>query len=114
MQVPRILARPFSEVCDRPGEGRSPGFFASHSFSCAATRGYMATGARLWCPYFLGLCAEQLGKAGRAEEGMDAIARSLAIAEKSWEWYAMPVLYRIKDELIVQTGHGTRAKGLAC
>ena len=31
---------------------------------------YEATGATLRTPYFLGLLADQLGKAGRVEEGL--------------------------------------------
>jgi DNA-binding winged helix-turn-helix (wHTH) protein/predicted ATPase/energy-coupling factor transporter ATP-binding protein EcfA2 len=63
---------------------------------------YMATGAKLWCPYFLGLLADQLGKAGRLEEGLQEIARAVSLAEESGEMYALAELYRIKSELISQ------------
>src|SRR5262249_6482464 len=39
--------------------------------------GYMSTGGKLWRPGFLGLLAERLGKAGRTEEGLGAIAEAL-------------------------------------
>ena len=64
---------------------------------------YRATGARLWCPHFLALYAEQLGKDGRAEEGMDAIAQALTMAEETAERYAITELHRIKSELMVHS-----------
>jgi DNA-binding winged helix-turn-helix (wHTH) protein/predicted ATPase len=75
---------------------------------------YMAAGAKLWCPHFLGLLAEQLGKAGRVEEGLDAIARAFALANETAEWYALAALHRIKGDLIAQTDDRTRTSGLAC
>jgi predicted ATPase len=75
---------------------------------------FMATGARLWCPYILGLYAEQLGKAGRAEEGLAEITRALSIAGKSEELFAMPVLDRIRRTLKVQANHEKYAKAIAC
>ena len=75
---------------------------------------YRASGARLWCPHFLGLYAEQLGKDGRAEEAMAAIAQALTLAEETAERYAITELHRIKSELMVQTAERTRANGLAC
>jgi predicted ATPase len=75
---------------------------------------YRATGAKLWCPHFLGLYAEQLGKAGRTEEGLDAIAQALIMTEETAELYAITELYRIKDELMVHASQRTPTKGLAC
>ncbi|MBZ5506148.1 MAG: AAA family ATPase [Acidobacteriia bacterium] len=69
---------------------------------------YMATGAKLWCPYFLGLLAGQLSRSGRVEEGLRTIGQALSLAEESGELYAMDGLYRIKNELVAQTDHGPR------
>ena len=68
---------------------------------------YRASGAKLWCPHFLGLYAEQLGKDGRVEEALDAIAQALTLAEETAERYAMTELYRIKNELTVHAGQRT-------
>lgn len=61
---------------------------------------YMASGARLWCPYFLGLVAERLGKTGRTREGLSAIAEALALVEDTGETYPLTELQRIKSELL--------------
>lgn len=60
---------------------------------------YMATGAKLWCPHFLGLLADQLGKAGRLEEGLETISTALHLAETSSEYYPVPELQRIERDL---------------
>lgn len=61
---------------------------------------YMATGAKLWCPHFLGLLADQLGKAERVEEGLETIRTALDLAETSSEYYPVPELQRIKRDLM--------------
>jgi predicted ATPase len=64
---------------------------------------YVASGAKLWCPHFLSLLADQLGKAGRVEEGLSAITKALTLAEKNEEWYPMAELHRVQSELLLQT-----------
>jgi len=63
-------------------------------------RTYMATGAKLWCPHFLGLLADQMGKAERVEEGVETIRKALHLAETSREYYSMEELQRIERALI--------------
>jgi DNA-binding winged helix-turn-helix (wHTH) protein/predicted ATPase len=63
---------------------------------------YEATGARLRSPYFLGLLADELGKAGRVEEGLIAIAQAVILAERNGESYWLSELYRIKGELLIK------------
>jgi adenylate cyclase len=63
---------------------------------------YEATGAKLRCPYFLGLLADQLCKAGHVEEGLAAIAKATTLGEHTGESYALPELYRLKGELILK------------
>jgi len=63
-------------------------------------KAYMATGAKLWCPYFLGSMADRLGKTGRAQEGLSAIAEALVLAEETGETYSVPELHRIKNEMM--------------
>ena len=74
---------------------------------------YEATGGKLWSPRFLGLYAVALGKAGRFEEGLAAVAKSLSIAEINGETYAMPELLRIKGELILKRHSHDRIHNLA-
>ncbi len=73
---------------------------------------YEATGAKLWCPYYLGLLADELAKAGRVEEGLAAIAKALTLAEHNGERYSMAELQRIKGELIIKTGDRAPANEL--
>jgi predicted ATPase len=64
---------------------------------------YEATGAKLRSPYFLGLLADQLCKAGRLEEGLAVITKALTLAEQTGEGYAIAELHRIKGELFVKS-----------
>jgi len=70
---------------------------------------YEATGARLWSPGFMALLAEQLGKAGRVEQGLAAVAKAVTQAERSGDRYSLPELHRIKGELILQACDGVAA-----
>ncbi|HEY2363005.1 MAG TPA: AAA family ATPase [Candidatus Angelobacter sp.] len=65
-------------------------------------KAYKAAGGKLWCPLFLGLMADQLGKAGKAQEGLSAIAEALVLIEETGETHSLPELYRIKRELTIQ------------
>jgi DNA-binding winged helix-turn-helix (wHTH) protein/predicted ATPase len=65
---------------------------------------YEMTGATLRSPYFLGLLADQLGKAGRVKEGLLAISKALNIAARTGEGYALPEWHRIKGELLMRSG----------
>jgi adenylate cyclase len=71
---------------------------------------YEATGAKLRSQYFLGLLADQLGKTGRVEEGLQAITKALTLAELTGEGYALPELYRIKGELVLKNGDRSPAE----
>lgn len=74
---------------------------------------YETTGAKLWSPYFLGLLADQVAKAGRVEEGLATIAKALAQAEHSGEGYSLAELHRIKGEFILmRSGDSVEASDL--
>jgi predicted ATPase len=64
---------------------------------------YEATGAKLRSPYFLGMLADQLGKAGRVQEGLLAIAKALDLAGHTGEGYALPEWHRIRGELLMKS-----------
>lgn len=66
---------------------------------------YEMTGAKLRSPYFLGLLADQLTKAGRLEEGLAAMTKGLTLAENTGEGFALAELHRIKGELFVKSGN---------
>ena len=84
-----------------------------------AIAGYEASGAKLWSSYYLQLLADQLGKAGRAEEALATITKALKYAEDSSEGYSLAELYRLKGELIIkaeeeaQARNGLRNRGRA-
>ncbi len=63
---------------------------------------YEATGAKLWSPYFLGLLADQLARAGRFEEGLATILEGLTQAERTGNGYSLAELNRIKGELLIK------------
>jgi predicted ATPase len=80
---------------------------------------YEATGAKLRSPYFLGLLADQLGKARQVEEAIAMISKAITLAESTGEGYTLSELYRIKGELLlagsdpVGGGQPTKATSLA-
>jgi len=92
--------------CAQAALGDSDGGISQMQQGLAA---YDATGGRLWSPYFLGLLADALGKAGRAEEGRAAIEKALRLAEDTGERYSLAELYRFKGELILKS-RGRKAR----
>ena len=73
---------------------------------------YQATGAELWQPYFLVLLADACGKIGQREEGLTAVAEALSMVNKNEERWCEAELYRLKGELILQSG--SRQEAEAC
>lgn len=67
---------------------------------------YLATKSKLWRPYFLGLFAEALGKAGQAEEGLSVSEEALAAARDTNEIYYEAEIHRIRGELIMIKAEG--------
>jgi adenylate cyclase len=59
-------------------------------------------GSKLRSPFFLGLLADQLAKAGRVEDGLATAAKGITLAEQTGERYSLAELYRIKGELLMQ------------
>ena len=73
---------------------------------------YEMTGAKLRSPYFLGLLADQLSRAGRLEEGLAVITRALILAEQTAEGYTLSELHRIKGELFLKSSELNHADNL--
>ncbi len=67
---------------------------------------YRSTEAKLWRPYFLGLFAEALGKAGQAVEGLSVLAEALATVRDTSETYYKAEINRIRGELIMVEAKG--------
>ncbi|MBI3248069.1 MAG: AAA family ATPase [Deltaproteobacteria bacterium] len=63
---------------------------------------HLATGAKLWRPYYLALLAEAYENTGRIEEGLTVLAEALAAVDKTQERYYEAELYRLKGELTLQ------------
>jgi predicted ATPase len=59
-------------------------------------------GFHLWRPYNLGLLAEALGKAGRAQEGLGVLAEALATGRRTGERWYDAELYRLKGEFTLE------------
>jgi len=64
--------------------------------------GHQATGTELLRAHFLGLFAEALGKAGRAEEGLRVLEEALTMADRNSERYYLAELHRLKGNLLLQ------------
>jgi len=71
---------------------------------------YRATGAGVGRPHFLALLAEACGKAGLAEEGLNALTEALGIVCKNGEREYEAELYRLKGELLLAQ-ENQKAKG---
>jgi len=63
-----------------------------------------AIGAGLLKSYHLALLAEAYGKAGQAEDGLAALTEALTVVDQSGERFYEAELYRLKGELVLQSG----------
>jgi TOMM system kinase/cyclase fusion protein len=65
---------------------------------------HLATGAKLWRPYYLALLAEGYENTGRVDKGLTVLAEVLAVVDKTEERYYEAELYRLKGTLVLQSG----------
>jgi predicted ATPase len=72
-----------------------------------------ALGSQEFTPYFLGLLAETLVKAGQPEAAHEVVAEALAAGERSGERFYAAELHRLRGELLLATGHD-RASVAGC
>lgn len=70
---------------------------------------FRAAGAVTGLPAFLATLAEAYGKVERPQEGLTVLAEALAIVAKTGERFHEAELYRLKGELVLQSG----VRGLA-
>jgi tRNA A-37 threonylcarbamoyl transferase component Bud32/tetratricopeptide (TPR) repeat protein len=67
---------------------------------------FLANGAAMMHPYFLGLLAETLEAGGQIDEAIDVVDRALAIVAESGERYFEAELHRLRAELLLKPGSG--------
>ncbi|MCZ6664331.1 MAG: hypothetical protein O7B81_03405, partial [Gammaproteobacteria bacterium] len=75
-----------------------------------------ATGAVMGRSHILALLAEAYGKAGQAEEALEAVAEGLAFVDQTGEGHYEAELYRLKGELTLQSqaaGHKSNVEAEA-
>jgi len=65
---------------------------------------YRATGAELFRTYWLALLAEVYGSVGQVQEGLRVLDEALAVVDKNGERHWEAELYRLKGELLLQSG----------
>ncbi len=75
---------------------------------------YLTTGARQQHTYFLALLAEALCKAGRVQEGLEALAEALEVARQCGEHYYEAELYRLRGELLLKSEAASPSDAEAC
>jgi tetratricopeptide (TPR) repeat protein len=65
---------------------------------------FLANGAAMMHPYFLGLVAEALDAGGQVDEGLDILARALMMVAETGEHYFEAELHRLRGELLLKAG----------
>jgi predicted ATPase len=77
---------------------------------------WQGTGGGTHRPYHLALLAEALGRAGQLEEGLGALAESLALAQRTGEGFHTAELHRLRGELLLRqdTDEGACREAEAC
>ena len=73
-----------------------------------------ATGSRLKVPYYLGLMADLLGRAGRGGEGLALLDEALARVEASGERWFEAELHRLRGDLLLQSNPNQPEPAAAC
>ena len=75
---------------------------------------HAATGAEMWSPYFLGLLAEALGRAGQAAAGLDILAEALDRVDRIEGRWIEAELYRLRGELLLVLPEADQRTADAC
>jgi DNA-binding winged helix-turn-helix (wHTH) protein/predicted ATPase len=78
---------------------------------------YLATGAELDHPYYLGLLGDALAATGGAEEGLAVVQQAITMAGTVRPFYYQPELHRLRGDLLARdpdrTGQAAEAYGRA-
>ena len=75
----------------------------------AGLAGYLATGAELDHPYYLGLLGEALAATGDRSEGLGVVAEAIRMVGTERPFYYLPELHRVRGDLLAQDGRAEEA-----
>jgi predicted ATPase len=75
----------------------------------AGLAGYLATGAELDHPYYLGLLAEGLAATAGPSEGLVVVEEAIRMVGTERPFYYLPELHRVRGDLLAQAGHADQA-----
>jgi hypothetical protein len=98
----------------RLGAGGQRESGGQHRGDPAGLADHAATGAEMWSPYFLGLLAEALGRAGQAAAGLDILAEALGRVDRIEGRWIEAELYRLRGELQVVLPEADQRTADAC
>ena len=74
----------------------------------------LATGAKTFQPYFLGMLAEAYVEGGHPEEGLPLLDEALAVMDTTEARFYGAELYRLKGELLLAQGANAHTEAEAC
>jgi DNA-binding winged helix-turn-helix (wHTH) protein/tetratricopeptide (TPR) repeat protein len=63
---------------------------------------YLATGAELDHPYYLGLLGDALASTGKVEQGLEMVEEAIAMAGTARPFYYLPELHRLRGDLLAR------------
>jgi class 3 adenylate cyclase/predicted ATPase len=73
-----------------------------------------ATGSKLMRPYFLCLLAEACGETGHLDDGLSALTKALAAADKDEDRHHEAEIHRLKGELLLKQNDSNTAEAKSC
>jgi DNA-binding winged helix-turn-helix (wHTH) protein/tetratricopeptide (TPR) repeat protein len=77
----------------------------------AGLAGYLATGAELDHPYYLGLLGEALAATDGPAEGLGVVEEAIRLVGTERPFYYLPELHRIRGDLLARLGRAGEAAG---
>jgi predicted ATPase len=75
----------------------------------AGLAGYLATGAELDHPYYLGLLGEALAATGGPPEGLGVVDEAIRMVGTERPFYYLPELHRVRGDLLARDGRAGEA-----
>ncbi|MBI3797838.1 MAG: AAA family ATPase, partial [Deltaproteobacteria bacterium] len=76
-----------------------------------ALSAYRATGAQIFLPLFLAFLAEGYLQLGRIQDGLQVVTEALQLTEANFDRFWEAELYRLKGELVLQSGQAKTSQG---
>jgi predicted ATPase len=75
---------------------------------------FLATGDKLYQPYFLGRLAKAYGAGGYPDEGLEVLAEALAVMDATEARFYGAELYRLKGTLLLKQAVPDTSQAKAC